>query len=192
MCFPCRHTCLISFFAFYACVFSAGTHTWFSFLFPTHVFSLLPYMPNFLFCFLRMCFLCRHTYLISFFVSYACVSLTIIHTQIFFSSFMHVFHLNNKKSGKWTVPDFWSFVLSASSLSDFMLWLFHIRFSRSLRSQNRHIHSQSGLSSFLLMSVYSTHRKSALPASSLADFLWWNYNYSFQSATSIWVAFICR
>ena len=60
-------------------------------------------MPNFLFCFLRMCFSCRHTCLISFFVSYACVSLTIIHTQIFFSSFMHVFHsiitLNNKNPG---------------------------------------------------------------------------------------------
>ena len=50
-----------------------------------------------------MCFPCRHTYLILFFVSYACVSLTIIHTQIFFSSFMHVFHniltLNNKNPG---------------------------------------------------------------------------------------------
>ena len=27
MCFPCRHTCLISFFVSYACVFPAGTHT---------------------------------------------------------------------------------------------------------------------------------------------------------------------
>ena len=61
-------------------------------------------MPDFVFRFLRMCFPCRHTYLISFFAFYACVSLTIIHTQIFFSSFMHVFHniitLNNKNPGK--------------------------------------------------------------------------------------------
>ena len=68
-----------------------------------HVFFLPAHIPNFLFCFLRMCFPCRHTCLISFFVSYACVSLTIIHTQIFFSSFMHVFHsiitLNNKNPG---------------------------------------------------------------------------------------------
>lgn len=50
-----------------------------------------------------MCFPCWHTYLISFFVSCACVSLTIIHTQIFFSSFMHVFHniiTLNKNPGK--------------------------------------------------------------------------------------------
>lgn len=67
------------------------------------MFSLLAYIPDFVFRFLRMCFPCRHTCLISLFISYACVSLTIIHTQIFFSSFMHVFHiiitLNTKNPG---------------------------------------------------------------------------------------------
>ena len=44
------------------------------------------------------------------------------------------------------------------------------RFLRAAHSQNRYIHSQSGLSSFLLMSVCSPHRNPALPASSHAGF----------------------
>ena len=44
------------------------------------------------------------------------------------------------------------------------------RFLRAAHSRNRYIHSQSGLSSFLLMSVCSPHRNPALPASSHAGF----------------------
>ena len=43
-------------------------------------------------------------------------------------------------------------------------------YTSAAHSRNRYIHSQSGLSSFLLMSVCSPHRNPALPASSHAGF----------------------
>ena len=51
-----------------------------------------------------------------------------------------------------------------------MLVYIIIRFLRAAHSRNRYIHLQSGLSSFLLMSVCSPHRNPALPASSHAGF----------------------
>ena len=51
------------------------------------------------------------------------------------------------------------------------------RFLRAAHSRNRYIHSQSGLSPFLLMSVCSSHRDHALPASSHAWSLWMSLLY---------------
>ena len=64
--------------------------------------------------------------------------------------------------------------------------LFYLnRFLRATHSRNRNDHSQSGLSSFLLMFVCSPHRKPSLPASSRVCFLWVSLIYQKPANASL-------